>query len=475
MQVFDLAQIQANGRTLGENSPVVAQDAEDAKNILRQFQTFHKSWFPSQVFREATGTLFDKPYSDVFSTYEIANLVSYIMLTNQPYENLVTGNQVVKELREGQPGRTDGPPSFGHTFKNAIEAFTDTLGAAFSPLFLEVGRLRGIAPLSSGELSQTIRFSMGANNVFPSAGDPYGVSYTNVNNNDSRNEIVEIPYRKSIGAGGIGSPSYLILNMDGVRNLGLSRATGGNITWRRLVTSVYRDIMCRSLPVVNSGDANSYVRLASTLPYRSNSTCMSCHASIDGGAAAFRNLSLGEIASNPRANPNGFEGGHNVVFGVIEHPTAYTAVTAPVTPPSYTRLQQIRWMKREGGNAIFTAAEADIFSVDYDNQFFKRVPNGKVFYRDINNQLIDQNVQGVEAFGQTLAQIDDLYVCAAKRYFRYMTGYDASMLEVPNSSEAEVAARDFVVEIGKRLKSHQSLRDLIAEIIQSDYFKDGVQ
>lgn len=486
MAVFDLAQLNSSGLTVGETNPQNAQDVEDAKNTLREFQNFHKTWFPSQTFRDSLNTVYDHPYQDIISSYEIANLVSYILFkSDQPYENLVTGVRTVKEIRDSVPsvGKIFGtlPTPFRHTF---VAGFPEAI-ETFTPLFLEVGRLRGFRPLTSGEMNQTIRMRMPSNvsfpgGTFPSTVDPLGVNYSdnpNIDASGSHKDLLEVPYRKPVGGGGIGNVSYLLLNLGAGGNT-YPRATGGTRTWRRMVANVYRDLMCRSLPVINPADAAPFVippaQVVTTGPYptpifRANQSCMTCHASIDGGAGVFRNLNIGEINAYPFNAPNDSTSPRNVVVGIFEHPTAYVS-TGAAAP-----LNRLRRMKREGATVSYLPAESNIFSVNYSSQFFLKEPKGKVIYRDINDQLIQQDVQGVEDFGQTLSQIDDLYVCAAKRYFKFMTGYDASMLPVPSASAEEISARDFVIQIGKELKTHQSLRTLINDIVSSDFFKDGVR
>jgi hypothetical protein len=240
---------------------------------------------------------------------------------------------------------------------------------------------------------------------------------------------------KSLGGGIIGTKSYLLLNLG---RPDYDPADGGVTLARRWTKAVYRDLLCRDIPVIRPGDATPFVQsnpTAKTPPYRTNASCMQCHASIDPGAAAIRNVH-------------------------------YTAV-----PKQYFQRQShveiLEWPATE-------AAETGV--VDEDARFFKRPAKGKVFYRAYDGTMVNTDVTGVAAFGAALAETNDLYACAAARYFRHFTGVqvnlqDAGDVSLTPLSSSELAYRNLVIQLGQELKQHRSLRTLIQSILNLDLYK----
>jgi hypothetical protein len=80
-----------------------------------------------------------------------------------------------------------------------------------------------------------------------------------------------------------------------------------------------------------------------------------------------------------------------------------------------------------------------------------------------------------------MAQTDDFYACAAKRYFQYFTGIQVSLYDRTNpanatfneklSSEAK-ADREFVESLGTELRKTQSIRSVVKKIMGSPYYRE---
>jgi hypothetical protein len=111
-----------------------------------------------------------------------------------------------------------------------------------------------------------------------------------------------------------------------------------------------------------------------------------------------------------------------------------------------------------------------------DPEYSRRPPDFSLKYRSFDGKLIELPGTGIAALGQALAQGDDLYVCAAKRYFHFLTGIETDMrddsdpLNPLNLSPSEVKYRNRVIELGKQLKQDQSVREMFKRIIGSPTF-----
>ena len=91
---------------------------------------------------------------------------------------------------------------------------------------------------------------------------------------------------------------------------------------------------------------------------------------------------------------------------------------------------------------------------------------------------MSQKVNNLQEFGEALAETNDLYACAAKRYFEYFTGIGVSLADLRSPendidlTSEQMTQRDFVISLGKKLKKTQSLPELIEEIISSSFYQE---
>ncbi len=236
----------------------------------------------------------------------------------------------------------------------------------------------------------------------------------------------------SLGGGILGNASYLMLSS----NLKLNESSDGGLNMHRSWSkAIFSDLLCRNLPVIRKEDAIFSVQKNSSIPFRKEESCMQCHASMDPMASTIRNVLFTNLAD---FNKNYFSPRSIVIFQTSE--------------------------KREYFN-----------SLDTDSKFHLRPPNGKLYYRNYNGILVDKNVSGVKELGAALAGTDDLYLCAAKRYFEFLTGVNVHVedfsIEKNKLNPKTLKYRNFVIELGKQLKKNQSLKTLIRNIIDSPYYK----
>ncbi len=230
------------------------------------------------------------------------------------------------------------------------------------------------------------------------------------------------------GGGVIGTPAYILANLG--RGL-TQRADGGISVARRFGKAVYKDLLCRDVPVVRGADAAPFVQTGSSLPFRKSTSCMQCHASIDP---------LGNTA-------------RNFMYVVDEG--------------------------KIGGGAPYRFAPsqgAEAGPVDSDQNFHQRPPNGKLYFRSYDGTLIDRSVTSMGDLGQKISETEDYYACIASKYFQYFTGIKANLQDagdntLPTLSAGDQVYRDRVIQLGKSLKTSQNIQSLIREIISSDSYK----
>jgi hypothetical protein len=115
--------------------------------------------------------------------------------------------------------------------------------------------------------------------------------------------------------------------------------------------------------------------------------------------------------------------------------------------------------------------------------YHQSAPTGTLRYRGFRSTAVTRaNFSSLEQLGAGLAASRDLYECAAKRYYKFFTGIDVRLdtLTAPAASAPETTRlkhavdaqhQAMVIKIAARLKSGQSLRTLVSDIVSSPVFK----
>jgi hypothetical protein len=213
--------------------------------------------------------------------------------------------------------------------------------------------------------------------------------------------------------------------------------------------NIYQDFLCKSLPVVLSSDYPDIGVITSTgnnaSAFRFSSTCLQCHVSMDRGAAIFRNLISVKSGGPDDLGSIQFMANRNV--GTFASDLSGTELSFPI---------------------------------NRDDDFYRRAPKGKLFYRSYNSTLIDLNINGIVQLGSEIAAQDDFYACVASKYYKYFTGISVNLenLEVRAQANPTAASlntdqlyhRNQVIALGQSLKTSTSLKSLILEIINSQAF-----
>jgi hypothetical protein len=264
------------------------------------------------------------------------------------------------------------------------------------------------------------------------------VPYSYVEANDATVKTPAVNLGQNFGGGFIGEQTYLL------QTFGLTRtftSNGAERMPRKFGRSLFHDALCRQLPVIRTEDAIPFVVATSNVPFRTSSGCVRCHASMDRVSATARNLvylvrGIGTITDGPF---RGFE---------ILVPHSLSQMPAEATWPSAA-----------------------------DNSYYRRPTNGVFYFRNYLGNLVNTNVSSLDALGDVIAAQDDFYICAAKRYYHYLTGIDVSIADVSDPaggvfmSQRDSYHRDVVIELGLGLKESQSSRSLIEAILRLPAYK----
>lgn len=346
-------------------------------NILRTFQSFHHTWFPSYDLNVLTGDFGD---GDFFDVNEMGYHLTYSLFKPQTkFSSIVTNEGTFKALRlsEKQPvylyDNSLGKPKKRDMMWNN----GDLKDTKWQPRLKDFGQLVGI--------------------------EPHKVNETFINMTWD-NKLYKTDAEKSLGAGVIGSVPYLLLNSGQIR----SKMDGDMKDHRRWSKAVLSDLFCKSLPVITEQDAEPYVEPKSAINFRHTAKCMQCHATIDRMAGVLRNAELFHTSDNNDLN---------TLRGVYVH---------SIKPDS--------------------------------KNYYEQKPKAEIIIRNYKNELVKAEVNSLADFGQWVSQQDDFYICAARRYTQFLLGDNGKALN------------NFIVEQGLSLKKHQSLVQMIDDILSSPYY-----
>jgi hypothetical protein len=405
----------------GANEGLLASDTEEGRAVLKTFNDFHRSWFPNDDLPASIpeGVEFFKRTRDLHDEGESAlHLTRALFSSGASYAEVVTGTTAMEALRTNG-ALTDADLADAQRLKTSSVAGQGGTSVTLNALHVQTGDLLGVRKMSSSPE----KFNKEILTSHPVYLDRY-IYYNR-----------PIKYNQSLGGGVLGTPSYLLLNLGRPDTLPMN---GGLRLARRWSKAVMKDLMCRDLPAIRITDAFPKVQKTvtpSTPPFRTNGSCVACHATIDPMASAIRNLSL-------TFAPGRMSG--DVATAQI---ATWISTMGPIADP-----------------------------VDNDPNYYLRPPNGKVFYRSFNGNLIDRDIQGLPALGQALAETDDLYVCAAARYFQFFTGIQVNLQDIGDPSKpvlnaGELGYRQQVINLGLELRRHQNLRTLVRQILESGIYR----
>ncbi len=250
-----------------------------------------------------------------------------------------------------------------------------------------------------------------------------------------RNKYFEGNVNEHMGAGFIGTQTYLLMNNNkALGNLSV-RPDGGIRSYRLWTKHVFEDALCLQLPALRSSDVMHTLRPNSEFPWRSGIACMSCHQTMDVGAGAIRNMYSILSSDGNATKPTRF----------------FMKKTATLPFSAYPELEP-------------------------DPDFSDRPAKGVIQYRSYDGSMVQIPVEGMQAFGSALANTQDFYACGAKRYFEWLTGVPVHLGDISDPlypvalTNSQKLYRSRVIELGKQLKQNQSVKELLRSIIASETF-----
>lgn len=411
MRLFDQGALGANNEIRKDSTG--AYDAT-AQKIIRTFNHLHQSFFELTDYSGLLMTSTELATLDVIDVNESSYHLTYTLLKpNEPYHKVITRDHSFWSLRYSQqPVRTRRLWDFNpFTFRTGDPRNGDQ--SLHTPW----------APEHLPETGLLVGIKPAGINPAPVM---LGVNatYTGADMN------------QHFGAGVIGTQAYLLsatqVNFGDV----LRFSDGGLMVNRRWSKRVFNDLLCRQIPVLRSTDIVSDVNMNSNLSFRKGFSCMGCHSTMDPMAGTLRN-----ITSTPTISADsGYVSG--VRFFVQREPDM-PAADYPVM----------------GGNA----------------DFYRSPASGRLKYRNYEGRLVSHDVQSLQELGEAIAEEDDLYACAAKRYYEFLTGIPHTMndpgdFNTPKPTPGEALVRERIIHLGQELKQHQNLRELFRSIIQSETF-----
>jgi hypothetical protein len=481
VQLLQSARLDAAGNLLN--------DTPEGRLVLQNFQLYHSTWFPSDNFQSVltegehytnTGDIHDPTQPALFFTHALFG-------PNADFAEVVTGSTPMEALRDPASNSSKNnfnstqaqnndylafnwqafeeakarclatpPPAEGKgpcqaalrlgNFAQKVTAAVSPGGAPMNPLFTQKGHLIGVRPMSSAKLAQTaVLFAQ----------LPANVSDVNTLIPATTWQKFQFAYNRSQGGGILGTPSFLILNWGRDRK---QMMDGGVAMPRRWSRSIFNTLLCRDLPVLRPSDTlpivMSEAKRGAKLSFRQGATCMSCHASVDPMGAVARDLSLRE------ANTPGDTGVNSMHMG--------------------------KWFpgqNAKGANADLALASSAgsvrtlLDLTDADPDFSRRPATGLLHYRTFDGLKVAQPVTGIAGLGAALAQQDDVYVCAAKRYFAFFTGINVPLYDIGDPARATALSasdakyRDYVIKLGRRLKEKKRLEDVLVDILSTKLYR----
>lgn len=435
-----------NKGDLASNGVLKTSDDRVSRAILRNFQNFHRSWFSAGVVEDIQGydNEIAKGTTDVYDTTEPALALTRSLFDSQgKYSEVLTrahGWTPVRVEEEAVRARIGWNVTFPgrRIFANNaglnqnLFSFRDLQGRAFSggansivmqmPA-IQVGELIGI-------VGTTNEFQVPNLSLNPLGADRPG--------NREAGLKYAFDFFDHHGGGIIGMPVFYLLNYG--HDLGVKSNATSKVP-RRWAQSAMQSLMCASLPALRESDIRSLVMPTSSTPFRNSSSCVMCHATLDQMGYTARNFVTGS------SDFFTFEDKKQTLLVAKYHEDMGEVQGWPAEPVA---------------------------------NFHRTKPTGKLFYRSYTGELVNKSVVGVQGLGVAMSQTDDFYACAAKRYFEFFTGMDVPLFDRTDPNNAQLnkklvgenlEARLFVEKLGQSLKSHQSLKQLIKEIIRSDYYK----
>ncbi|AFY00809.1 DUF1585 domain-containing protein [Bdellovibrio bacteriovorus] len=387
-----------------------------AISVLNNFYSFHRTWFPTAIKDQVLGY----QHEFDFPTDSFVEFSAPALLMTSSLFNKTPYKDVLSGTAVVAPHRAVAPVKVDFVESLAVRGLAIRAGteAPFSGTGLLTGLYESKASVVVGDY------------FVPKMGD-----FGKVAQDVGATPLVDI--LKGLGGGILGQPGFFLLNSGHAKGV---LYDGASKLPRKWAKAALESMLCLNLPALRERDISEYYAPNSTTPFRASSSCITCHATMDQMALSARNLFVAETA-----------GGNNQKVILVGR---------------FPATKEVR------GYSWPSEPVAD---------FYKESTKGRIFYRSFSTgQLVNETTENLEDLGGKLANKDEFYQCAAKRYFKYFTGYDVALYDRSDpqneSLNRSLAAKDielrkFVEGLGQGLRETQSLRDLVRRIIDSPYYQ----
>lgn len=400
-QVLDSAKLNGSSGSMTLSNPSDTR----AQSVLATFHRLHYSWFYSKDFPVIS---WPGHATDMKDLYDSSSPALYY--TRALFGNGISASDPVTSTDFLQAVRSTMDPSVGPESTHTKSDFI--FQTPFN--FAATGILSGVKAATSTLVN------------FPA--NPTDSPYRPAGS---------IDLYSNLGAGFLGTQSYLSLNLEGISSYSTYKTDGAVLMHRRWGKAVYHDTLCRDLPVVRESDATSFVDTTSTAAFRNSSACVKCHASHDRISGVIRGLYVLYIGKgDPTALGVSNRGGNFALFHTVTKPVE---AAWPTTP---------------------------------DADYYQRPASGRFFFRNYNGDLIDQPLSGLTDLGSQISQTDDYYICLARRYYNYFLGIDVNTGDLGDPASGVTLGtnaqihRDKVIALGKALRTSQNLNQMIKDILK---------
>ncbi|MCR9205368.1 MAG: hypothetical protein NXH75_12370 [Halobacteriovoraceae bacterium] len=391
----------------------------EGREILKSFQTLHRSFFSELNFYKT-----DENWGS-FELYDPGNLAAFftygLFKSDFVFKELFLGKKAFELLRQASHTKRDFlifPNQDIKTKPLKKKDFQFGSGKEISEGQYPVWNIRGAStgsligvspvPFERDTVPRLVDVRKGLRNV------------------RGQNEFkIDKDIHHSEGGGLLGSPLYFILNLKLETGV---MSDGGKRIPRHWVASIFKDFLCRELPVVPLTHSNKYRKKKSKHTFRTGSSCVQCHATLDNLAGLVRNLQIN----------------YSVDQGI----------------ENFLQTSHIRAVK-----STVTSETALLGEGQKDYGYTK--PEGRFVFKSSNGILYDRSIESLDQLGEAIIATPDLYRCMTKRYLYFLTGINASMLEDSSAPLIDQYYYTLNVKLAENLMRHQSLHKTVLEICTS--------
>lgn len=331
-----------------------------AKDVRDTFHRFFTSWFSNYAYFRAGATFISH---DIYPMDGAALTMSYVMWKDKHYREVLLTEGTLEAVRESNISNNKHlffeSPIERKKFRTYKYGDTKSKGKSkpWTPIWLPRGKIIDIKKKRKFQST------------------PW---YVNRDMNVILFKEKLILDKDLIGANT--TQSYILNNLG--RDPGEIN-NGGLVIPRTWSKKVIQDFLCRDLPVVRIEDTKNYLQKNSNIKFRTKSSCMQCHTTIDPMAGALRNAQ---------------------------------AVYTSSDGDSSIHIKYFNQTEKNKGELL----------PDVDRKFHKRQPTGRFIYRSNSGKLIDKSFDNILSLNKAIVDTDDYYQCATKKLFYYMTGINVT-------------------------------------------------